>query len=354
MNSRYRSVVALCIPLAIGATAHAQGRTVVVRPGGGPAVAVPVQPRVPMAQPVYRAPRQPVMAQPVYRPPPVAPARPVVVNPAYPHPGMGRPLPPGPIVVAPPGPPVGPWTARPLPPPGIVGRPVVVGRPPPPPVRDPFVPAMRPGQVWVPGFWRWTGGDYVWITGHWEVPPTRGYVWIGPRWTQFGVAFQWTPGYWSTPEWGTPSTWNRGTFGLPIAPQPYQVGSIVTGILEPGDYHTPGSGYVDDYAVWLTAGATVTFQVRGGPTPTGQRLDVVASLLHRGRLVMTDDDGAGYPDAQLIITPPTTGIYGLRISTATHSYQTGAYTIQSWVGPAALGRPVDVMPPNFGLSLAPR
>ncbi len=52
-------------------------------------------------------------------------------------------------------------------------------RPPPPRAENPGV-APGPGAVWLQGYWRWevTRSEYVWIAGHWELPPGEGYVWV--------------------------------------------------------------------------------------------------------------------------------------------------------------------------------
>lgn len=52
-------------------------------------------------------------------------------------------------------------------------------RPPPPRAEDPGV-APGPGAVWLQGFWRWdlARTEFLWIDGHWELPPGEGYVWV--------------------------------------------------------------------------------------------------------------------------------------------------------------------------------
>lgn len=51
---------------------------------------------------------------------------------------------------------------------------------------------------WVPGYWTWRNSRYEWMSGHWELPPTRGAVWIAPRWerTDSG-AYRFYEGYWN-------------------------------------------------------------------------------------------------------------------------------------------------------------
>ena len=52
-------------------------------------------------------------------------------------------------------------------------------RPPPPRAENPGV-APGPGAVWLQGYWRWdlARTEFVWIDGHWELPPGEGYVWV--------------------------------------------------------------------------------------------------------------------------------------------------------------------------------
>jgi hypothetical protein len=54
---------------------------------------------------------------------------------------------------------------------------VVVART-PPPVRvetPPLAPGL--GYVWTGGYWRWTGADYVRVSGSWVIPPRSTAVW---------------------------------------------------------------------------------------------------------------------------------------------------------------------------------
>lgn len=74
----------------------------------------------------------------------------------------------------------------------------VEAAPPPPRVeRIPYQPG--PGYVWVPGFWNWAGGRYVWHAGYWAVPPQTGHVWVPSGWVRHGRHYRYVPGRWSTP-----------------------------------------------------------------------------------------------------------------------------------------------------------
>jgi len=52
-------------------------------------------------------------------------------------------------------------------------REVVVTRPPPPVRVETQTVAPASGYVWTPGYWRWTGTSYVWISGSWVVRPEQ-------------------------------------------------------------------------------------------------------------------------------------------------------------------------------------
>ncbi|MGE5243818.1 MAG: hypothetical protein ACM3SQ_06295 [Betaproteobacteria bacterium] len=53
---------------------------------------------------------------------------------------------------------------------------------PPAPVVDVRAAVPGPGYVWVPGFYRWSGGAYVWERGRWARPPRARAVWVPGRW----------------------------------------------------------------------------------------------------------------------------------------------------------------------------
>lgn len=53
----------------------------------------------------------------------------------------------------------------------------------PPAPRYEVVPSERPGWVWAPGHWQWSGGEYEWMEGHW-MRDRPGYEYREPRWVQ--------------------------------------------------------------------------------------------------------------------------------------------------------------------------
>lgn len=83
-----------------------------------------------------------------------------------------------------------------------VGFSLTVGTPPPPP-RYERVPAPRPGYIWAPGYWNWSGNRYVWVRGDWHrVRP--GYVYVQPRWEHRGN--RWV---YERARWDRDSHWRR-------------------------------------------------------------------------------------------------------------------------------------------------
>lgn len=67
-----------------------------------------------------------------------------------------------------------------------------------PPAVQQEVPTSRPSadHTWVAGYWRWQNNQYMWVPGHWEVPPRTGAVWVPPRWQPEGSSWRFYEGYW--------------------------------------------------------------------------------------------------------------------------------------------------------------
>ncbi len=86
---------------------------------------------------------------------------------------------------------------------------VIYSRVPPPPMGAVFVmrepPPMRtevivdrpaPRYVWVSGFWAWRVREYVWMPGHWDVPPEHARRWTPGRWHHESRGWYWIEGHW--------------------------------------------------------------------------------------------------------------------------------------------------------------
>jgi hypothetical protein len=65
----------------------------------------------------------------------------------------------------------------------------------PPPPRVVVVPEPRRGYVWVPGYWRWSGREHVWVEGHF-VRERRGWHWVPAHWDERGGRWFFSPGVW--------------------------------------------------------------------------------------------------------------------------------------------------------------
>ncbi len=55
--------------------------------------------------------------------------------------------------------------------------------------------AVRPGYVWIPGYWRWGGVRYVWVGGNWS-HARIGYHYAPARWIGCGRHWCYHRGYW--------------------------------------------------------------------------------------------------------------------------------------------------------------
>lgn len=96
--------------------------------------------------------------------------------------------------------PMQPVVATPVPQQIVVAQPapqpvVVVSAPPPPRTE---VMYGRPSlyHEWVPGYWLWHGGRYVWIQGHWERPPHGRHTWVAPQWERRSGNYVFIEGHW--------------------------------------------------------------------------------------------------------------------------------------------------------------
>ena len=52
-----------------------------------------------------------------------------------------------------------------------------------------------PRHVWIPGRWKWEG-EWVWIGGHWDVPPRERAVWEPGHWVERPGGWVWVEGHW--------------------------------------------------------------------------------------------------------------------------------------------------------------
>lgn len=57
-------------------------------------------------------------------------------------------------------------------------------------------PMRHRGEVWVPGYYRWTGHKYRWNKGRWMRPPRHGAIWAPGYWQPRRGGYVFVEGYW--------------------------------------------------------------------------------------------------------------------------------------------------------------
>lgn len=75
------------------------------------------------------------------------------------------------------------------------GRVYVVRRPPPERV-EVIAVGPGPGFVYVRGYWRYDGGDYVWVPGRWVQLDRRYREWVPGHWAHDRHGWYWVEGRW--------------------------------------------------------------------------------------------------------------------------------------------------------------
>ena len=74
---------------------------------------------------------------------------------------------------------------------------MAVSSPPPAPMNEGRPPPPPGHATWIAGYWHWTGMQYTWIPGHWDV---RAGVWRPPRYSLREGTYFYEPGAWSRAE----------------------------------------------------------------------------------------------------------------------------------------------------------
>jgi hypothetical protein len=67
---------------------------------------------------------------------------------------------------------------------------------PPAPVVETIPPPPSPRHLWVGGYHRWSGRQYVWVPGHYVVRPRRFSAWVPGHWRHVHRGWYWVPGHW--------------------------------------------------------------------------------------------------------------------------------------------------------------
>jgi YXWGXW repeat-containing protein len=73
---------------------------------------------------------------------------------------------------------------------------IVIGIGPPPVRHEVIPPRPGPNYVWVGGFQRYEGRAYVWVPGHYVVPPHRHARWVLGHWAHRRGGYVWVEGHW--------------------------------------------------------------------------------------------------------------------------------------------------------------
>ena len=76
------------------------------------------------------------------------------------------------------------------------GSEIIVSQPPPAPSPEAIGDRPFPGAVWIPGYWSWGNGAYVWTAGRWAEPPTSNSTFIAPHWEARDNGYAFCSGYW--------------------------------------------------------------------------------------------------------------------------------------------------------------
>lgn len=70
-----------------------------------------------------------------------------------------------------------------------------------PPAMPAALPEQRPGapspaHVWIAGYHTRRGGQWVWVSGHYALPPRSDVVWVPGHWVAHLQGYAWIPGAW--------------------------------------------------------------------------------------------------------------------------------------------------------------
>jgi hypothetical protein len=57
--------------------------------------------------------------------------------------------------------------------------------------------APGPRHIWIAGYHRWDGQNYVWVPGHWDLPPAHYRTWVPGHWVHHQHnGWYWVEGHW--------------------------------------------------------------------------------------------------------------------------------------------------------------
>lgn len=73
---------------------------------------------------------------------------------------------------------------------------VVIRVAPPAPIVERRPPPPDRGYVWIDGYHRYEGGQYIWTPGRWDRPPHPGGRWVAHKWVHKGDHWVLVEGHW--------------------------------------------------------------------------------------------------------------------------------------------------------------
>lgn len=56
--------------------------------------------------------------------------------------------------------------------------------------------APSPAHVWIAGYHTRRAGQWVWVAGHYSLPPRADVVWVSGHWVDHLNGYAWIPGAW--------------------------------------------------------------------------------------------------------------------------------------------------------------
>ena len=72
----------------------------------------------------------------------------------------------------------------------------VVASGPPLPPGEIIVAAPSPSYMWVPGYYEYTGGTYIWIQGSYQMPPRGRTKYVQGEWVKTPKGYKHRKGHW--------------------------------------------------------------------------------------------------------------------------------------------------------------
>lgn len=72
----------------------------------------------------------------------------------------------------------------------------IVATAPPAPPDEVIIVAPSPSYVWVPGYYSYSGGAYIWVQGSYRIPPRGKTTYVQSQWHKTPKGYKRSKGYW--------------------------------------------------------------------------------------------------------------------------------------------------------------